>query len=104
MYFYAGRAFAGDRWSYEEFDNSPDRQRKVVDTIKAQSVPIVFVDTEHRLDFSERWPALMTYLDQAYTPVADVPIEKDRVARVLTINNRAPSKHVSFEDLPCFAP
>ncbi len=35
VYVYAGRAFAGDRWSYGDFDNAPDRQHKIVELLRS---------------------------------------------------------------------
>lgn len=104
VYFYAGRPFAGDRWVYMAFDNSPERQRQVVEKLQSQSVPIVFVDANTYGKFREAWPALAAHLDRAYTVASDVPGDDDRITRVLADRNRVPSDQVEypFARLPCF--
>lgn len=102
VYFYAGRAFAGDRWVYLPFDNSPERQHQVVEQIRAQSVPLVLVERHSHSAFTASWPVLADYLDEAYTIAAEVTLDADRVTRVLTHKTRVPSRHLSFANLPCF--
>jgi hypothetical protein len=102
VYFYAGRAFAGDRWVYLPFDNTPQQQRRVVERIRAQPVPIVLVDASGYDAFTKSWPALTAYLESGYTVAADVPIPGGRVTRVLVHEGRVPSRHVEFANLPCF--
>src|SRR5262249_43710485 len=100
VYFYADRKFAGDRWGYLPFDNSPERQQRVLDTLKAQSVPLVFVDIDYYPEFRRSWPALAAYLDQSYRLEAEVPVADERIIRVLAFNGRVPSRYVKLEGLP----
>jgi hypothetical protein len=102
VYVYAGRAFAGDRWVYLPFDNSPERQRQVVERIRSQSVPIVFVDPRRYSGFQEAWPALAAYLSREYAAMAEVAIDSDTITRVLVHKSRVPSHRLSFANLPCF--
>ena len=103
LYFYSGRAFAGDRWSYAGFDNSPERQRIVVAQIKSQSVPVVFITADSSdTGIQQRWPALAAYLETSYRLAAKVPVQNDHVLAVLVSNSRIPSRYVPFRDLPCF--
>jgi len=101
VYFYAGRAFAGDRWGYLPFDNSPERQRGIVDRLQAQSVPLVFVDTAEYPVFRKSWPALAAHFEDRYSVAADVPY-RGRPIRVLVDKRRTPSSHIAFNNLPCF--
>jgi hypothetical protein len=101
VYFQGGRAFAGDRWVYLPFDNSPRQQQRVVERLRLQSVPIVLVDVAAYPVFRSSWPALSAYLSDAYIGAADVT-EGDRVIRVLAHRDRIPTSHLSFANLPCF--
>jgi hypothetical protein len=102
VYFFAGRAFAGDRWVYLPFDNSPEQQKHIVERLRAQSVPIVFVDFDDYEEFRSAWPEIAAYLQEAYDRAADVTIGPHPVTRVLTHKHRLPSRRLSFENLPCF--
>jgi len=102
MYFYADRKFAGDRWIYMPFDNSPERQQRIIDGLRRQSVPVIFVDADGYTGFRQSWPALAAYLEQSYRLEAEVPIDEEHVIRVLAFNGRVPSRYVEFKDLPCF--
>jgi hypothetical protein len=101
VYLYAGRAFAGDRWGYLPFDNSLERQRDIVDRLRAQSVPLVFVDTAEYPAFRKSWPTLDGYFQEKYIVAADVPY-RGRPIRVLIDTRRTPSSHIAFNKLPCF--
>jgi hypothetical protein len=102
VHFYAGRAFAGDRWGYLPFDNSLERQRDIVDRLQAQSVPLVFVDTAEYPVFRKSWSALAAYLDERYSVATDIPY-RGRPTRVLVDKRRTPSSHIAFNQLPCFS-
>lgn len=101
VYFYSGRPFAGDRWVYLAFDNSAARQREVIERMRVQSVPLVFVNVEQFAEFRAAWPRLAEYLHQAYSSAAEVPTTTG-VTRVLALKSRIPSRRVSFANLPCF--
>lgn len=100
-YFLSGRAFAGDRWIYVEFDNDPRRQREVVEQIKRQSVPLAFVKTDQYEKFRQTWPAIAEYLDSAYVEAAEVP-GPELTIRVLARKDRQPARRLEFASLPCF--
>jgi len=102
-YFFSGRAFAGDRWTFGPFDNSSERQRIAVEQIRSHSVPIALIDVNtYPSEFEQRWPLLAAYLNASYRLVTKIPIEDDRVIGVLVLNSRIPSGSVPFRNLPCF--
>jgi hypothetical protein len=99
---FSGRAFAGDRWSYANFDNSPERERKILEIVKSQSIPIVLIDRRRYAGFKENWPSLAAYFETSYKLAGAVQIEDNHIATVLVHNGRIPSRYVPFLDLPCF--
>jgi hypothetical protein len=101
VYFYGARAFAGDRWLYLPFDNSPQQQQRVVERLRLQPLPIVLVDVAEYPVFQSSWPLLSAYLSDEFIGIGDVP-EGERVIRVLADADRLPTSHISFTNLPCF--
>jgi hypothetical protein len=99
---YAGRAFAGDRWAYLPFDNSTERQRRIVDRIQSQSVPLVFVNIEQYPQFEHYWPVLATYLGSAYAAGPDIVERPGWTTRVLVRKGLVPARRLLLAGLPCF--
>jgi hypothetical protein len=71
VYFFAGRGFAGgmtvflgSHWS------SGDDQRRTIEQLQSQSVPLVIVQTESEESFRSNFPLVAAYVDRTYRVAA----------------------------------
>ena len=105
LYYFAGRAFAGgmvatfgDHWS------EPDRQRRTVDKMKTESVPVVLV-REGDESFSRGYPIVADYLSAHYQPAGATAFGATDGGRyaVLTHRKRVAAGTDPATSMPCFA-
>jgi hypothetical protein len=105
LYYYSGRAFAGgmvatfgDHWS------EPDRQRRTVEKMQRESVPLVLV-REGDESFARSYPIVADYLRAHYQlagATAFGAMDGGRYA-VLTLTDRVATRTDATTSMPCFA-
>jgi hypothetical protein len=105
LYFFAGRAFAGgmvetfgDHWS------EPDHQRRIVEKMKAQSVPLVLM-REGDESFARGYPIVAGYLGGNYRTAGSSAFGGTDGGRytVLTRTDRTMTGIDAATSMPCFA-
>jgi len=105
LYFFAGRAFAGgmvetfgDHWS------EPDHQQRIVEKMKAESVPLVLV-REGDESFSRGYPIVAEYLGAHYRTAGSSAFGGTDGGRytVLTRTDRPMTGIDTATSMPCFA-
>lgn len=105
LYFFSGRAFAGgmvetfgDHWS------EPDHQRRIVEKMKTESVPLVLV-REGDESFSRGYPIVAEHLRANYQAAGTTAFGATDGGRytVLTQTDRVSTGTDSVTSLPCFA-
>jgi hypothetical protein len=105
LYFFAGRAFAGgmvetfgDHWS------EPDHQQRIVEKMKAESVPLVLV-REGDESFSRGYPMVAEYLGANYRTAGSSAFGGTDGGRytVLTRTDRTMTGIDTATSMPCFA-
>ena len=105
LYYFSGRAFAGgmvatfgDHWS------EPDHQRRIVEKMKTESVPLVLV-REGDESFSRGYPIVADYLRANYQPAGATAFGATDGGRyiMLTQTNRVASGTDPATSMPCFA-
>lgn len=104
LYFFTGRAFSGgmvetfgDHWS------EPDHQRRIVEKMKTESVPIVLV-REGDESFRRGYPVVAEYLSARYQAVGSSAFGAVDGGNytVFTRTDRAPSGTDQVTAMPCF--
>jgi hypothetical protein len=105
LYFFSGRAFAGgmtvafgDHWS------EPRYQRRIVEKLKAESVPVVLV-REGDESFARAYPIVDDYLRANYHMAGTSTFGETDAGSytVLTRSNRVPVGTDLATSMPCFA-
>ena len=106
LYFFAQRGFAGGvvatfggHWSEPRFE------RRTVDALSSQSVPIVILESGETEAFAATYPALDRYLREHYVKAGETTSEVPdaRAYQVLARRDRRPVRLHGRLSLPCFA-
>jgi hypothetical protein len=105
LYFFAQRGFAGGvvatfggHWSEPRFE------RRTVDALSSQSVPIVILESGETEAFAATYPALDRYLREHYVKAGEMTFEVPdaRTYQVLARRDRRPVRIDDRLSLPCF--
>ena len=106
LYFFAGRAFAGDQiFFYPEYRTSPEDQQRTLARLEGQSVPIVLVDVgRHEGDIRAQFGLLHDYLTRRYAVAGEARFDQSDpvVFRVLVDRQLIPTGSYEPLGLPCF--
>ena len=105
LYFFAQRGFAGGvvatfggHWSEPRFE------RRTVDALSSQSVPIVILESGETEAFAATYPAVDRYLREHYVKAGEITFEVPdaRLYQVLARRDRRPVRIDDRLSLPCF--
>jgi hypothetical protein len=106
LFFFAQRGFAGGmpitygpHWSEDRF------QRRIIDRLRSQSVPLVILDLGMRSDFVASFPLLWQYLTGHYRVAGETNFGNPDSSgyQVLVPQDRPPIRIHSKWSMPCFA-
>jgi hypothetical protein len=106
LYYFSQRAFAGGivaTWGHHW--SEPGNQRRIIDKMKTESVPIVILQYEDT-DFRETYVELESYLRANYRAWGPTRLgwSEGPEYTVLTKNNLAPVRMDPVSSMPCFTP
>jgi hypothetical protein len=106
LYFFAQRGFAGamaatfgSHWSETRF------QRRIVDRLSSQSVPLVLLELEGRSRFVASYPLVWRYFTDRYHVAGETDFGNPYASgyQVLVLKDRPPVRTYQKWSLPCFA-
>ena len=105
LYYFSQRAFAGgtvatfgDHWS------EPENQRRIVEKIKTESVPVALLARDARREFRQSYPLIDDYFLAHYDDAGAVTFGPgDTYYTVLTRRGRVPTGQDPVFAIPCFA-
>ena len=102
LYFFAQRGFAGRMVvAFGQHWSEPPNQRRIVDELEAESVPIVVSESEHHADFMDAYPIVAAYLNQRYRLAGR--IHSGGFTYLLLVDRtRTPVRTDPSGSLPCF--
>ena len=102
LYFFSGRAFAGEIFFLPGYWASPDAQRRTLARVRRHSVPIVVADKRKYPEFQRTFDVLAGHIARHYRP-APHPLDHDgRTYLVLVDTRRKVTGTYGQWDLPCF--
>jgi hypothetical protein len=105
LYFFAQRGFAGGvvatfggHWSEPRFE------RRMIDALSSQSVPLVIFDSGETQSFAASYPALDRYLREHYVKAGESTFDASDAHpyQVFAHRDRPPVRLHSRSSLPCF--
>jgi hypothetical protein len=106
LYYFSQRGFAGgmvvtfgDHWS------EPDHQRRIVEKMKSESVPVALLVHGTRREFRQSYPIVDDYFLAHYDDAGALTFGSgsDRHYTVLTRRGRVPAAQDPVFGIPCFA-
>lgn len=106
LYYFSQRAFAGgmvvtfgDHWS------EPDHQRRIVEKMKSESVPVALLVRDTRREFRQSYPIVDDYFLAHYDDAGALTFgpDSDTYYTVLTQRGRVPTGRDPVFAIPCFA-
>ena len=103
IYYYAGRAFAGDQFFfYHQYRTASEDQQRFLARLRAQSVPIVLAKTREYGEIQNQFPLLHDHLIAHYQDAGALTLERDVQYRVLIDPRVPPTGTYEPLSLPCF--
>jgi len=101
----ASRSFAGGQPTFTPgFYTSEDDQRRVIERVRAQSVPVVVTSLEETYleDIAPEFPAIHEYVMASYEPAGTLPARGRDPMRLLVRRGLVPVRPYGTTGLPCF--
>ena len=107
LYYFSQRAFAGGM--VETFGvhwSRVDHQRRIVERLRSQSVPVAILPQAGRKDFGHTYPLVAEFLHANYADAGALTfgVSDGTLYTVLTRNGRRPVGQDAVFPLPCFSP
>jgi hypothetical protein len=106
LYFFAQRPFAGGMVvTFGQHWSEPDNQQRIIARLRAQSVPIVVMQTARDRRFGEDYPLVDAYLQQRYRVAGRSqfrPGSENEGYTLLVDRNRTPVRSHGPSGMPCF--
>ncbi len=104
IHVFARRGFAAGQAMFKlSLYTSAAFQRRALDRLEDQSVPIVIADVEEYGYFDDLYPFVADYLMQHYRDAGSIDVDGRPRFRVLVAAGRAPTRTHPVLGLPCFA-
>lgn len=104
IHVFARRGFAGGQAMFKlSLYTSVAQQRRALDRLRVQSVPIVIADVEEYTYFDDLYPFVAEHLMRRYRDAGSIDVEGRPRFRVLVSADREPTRTDPVLGLPCFA-
>jgi len=103
VYYYSGRGFAGGQvfW-FDHYLTSPEEQRRSVEKLQAESVPIIITGGSDGEDFPRDYRYVHEYIVNHYHTAQEAGFGDQGLLHVLVDGRLAPSGTYPALSLPCF--
>jgi hypothetical protein len=97
----SGRRFASDGAVFGAWYSSAARQERTLARLREQpALLVLLIDTRA---FRVRFPAIAAYVDEAYEPMMEIPVDGAEPVPVLVLRSRPTTGADSATGWPCFA-
>jgi hypothetical protein len=101
IFIYARRGFAGGQYLMRSgFFSTPADERRMLDRLQGQQVPIALVLSPSEASL---FPFVLAEIERSFTPVQEVPIEEYGSVSVRVNRRMTPTGTDAMTGLPCFS-